>query len=312
MAEIVFPCSCGMLLKVHGDDQVGHGIVCPSCGGTATVPAVGIAVDPEEPLFLDSPPEPPATSKGGKWFGLVYLAGISAVTVGLVKFVLMPAIATPPVTVAQADPAADEKPDADDAPRHLLTKPRPGRPRYIPSRRRRPRPRNRPRREGPNRSRMVLATRHSNPRVRAVHLAPALATAPAPGPDPVPDRAPAAPRGPAKIADATPKTDAPPIPPKASPRTGPVASGTGGPAKARRVTKDEMSTKTADNPAAKKAEKRQDPAARVRTLMNLAFNLEVQQNYEGALEYYREVTTKFPDAPEAKKAADRVRALEVK
>ncbi len=50
MAEIVFPCDCGMLLKVHGDDQIGQGIVCPSCGVTAIVPAVGIAVDEAAPL----------------------------------------------------------------------------------------------------------------------------------------------------------------------------------------------------------------------------------------------------------------------
>ena len=58
-----------------------------------------------------------------------------------------------------------------------------------------------------------------------------------------------------------------------------------------------MRTKTADNSAAKKSEKGQDPAARVKTLMNLAFNLEVQQNYDGALEYYREVATKYPTHP---------------
>ena len=45
MAEIVFTCQCGLLLKVHGDDQIGQGIVCPSCGRTVVVPAAGIIVD---------------------------------------------------------------------------------------------------------------------------------------------------------------------------------------------------------------------------------------------------------------------------
>ena len=125
MAEIVFPCSCGMLLKVHGDDQIGQGIVCPSCGGTAIVPAVGVAADWEgPPLSYDPPPQPaPAASHGGKWFGLAYLAGASVVTLGLIKFVLMPAIATPPVVVAQADSPNDDQSEAEEAPRRLLTRP---------------------------------------------------------------------------------------------------------------------------------------------------------------------------------------------
>ena len=49
MAEIVFPCSCGMLLKVYGDDQVGEVIVCPACGGNAVVPAKGIVAKAKPP-----------------------------------------------------------------------------------------------------------------------------------------------------------------------------------------------------------------------------------------------------------------------
>ena len=61
MAEIVFPCQCGLLLKVHGDDQVGQGIVCPSCGSTVVVPAAGIVVDEPAPLVASRRdlPRPP-------------------------------------------------------------------------------------------------------------------------------------------------------------------------------------------------------------------------------------------------------------
>jgi hypothetical protein len=306
MAEIVFPCSCGMLLKVHGDDQVGQGIVCPSCGSTAIVPAVGIAVDPDAPLFSDSPPGPPATSKASMWFGLVYLAGISAVTGGLIKFVLMPALATPPVAVVQAAPPADDKPDADNAPRRLLTKPRassteetvrPAAPAPPAKGGARSKPATRP---------PVAKSKGSGRPPGKVPRGPLGGIG---GGGPGAGKAPAVPRGRTSTPDATPKTDVPTTPSKPSPRSDALASETGGPAKARRVSRDEMSAKSADTAAAKKTVKGQDPVARVKTLMNLAFNLEVQQNYEGALEYYREVTTKFPDAPEAKKAADRVRAL---
>ena len=30
MAETIFPCACGMILKVYGDNLIGHQIVCLS------------------------------------------------------------------------------------------------------------------------------------------------------------------------------------------------------------------------------------------------------------------------------------------
>ena len=53
MAEIVFPCECGMILKVYGDDQVGRGIVCPSCGSTVTVPEFSVNIEPAAPRVSD-------------------------------------------------------------------------------------------------------------------------------------------------------------------------------------------------------------------------------------------------------------------
>src|SRR5271156_2605790 len=96
MAEIVFPCTCAMILKVYGDDQIGQGIVCPSCGSTVIVPAVGIAVPEQAPLVPDvASAAPPAASMSGKLLGLGYLAGVGIVPLGLIKYVLMPALAQP-------------------------------------------------------------------------------------------------------------------------------------------------------------------------------------------------------------------------
>jgi hypothetical protein len=138
MSEIVFPCNCGMILKVYGDDQVGQGLVCPSCGGTVIVPAVGIKHDasPISVDFQDSQNQGPAPARSavGKWFGLAYFTGIAVVTAILIKVVLMPALATP-VAVAKpetAKPVATEDSpkttstgaDADDTPRRLLKRPK--------------------------------------------------------------------------------------------------------------------------------------------------------------------------------------------
>lgn len=124
MAEIVFPCNCGMILKVYGDEQVGQGIVCPSCNSTVIVPASSVAVE-AAPIVSDRP-----VSKTGKWLGLAYLGGIIAVTLGLIKFILIPAL-TPPVAPARVDAASEEAPEdtaktaeREDAPRRLLKKPR--------------------------------------------------------------------------------------------------------------------------------------------------------------------------------------------
>jgi DNA-directed RNA polymerase subunit RPC12/RpoP len=130
MAEIVFPCNCGMTLKVYGDDQVGQGIVCPSCGSTIIVPAVGVAREAPASVSMDEPSAAPATTASGKWFGLAYLAVICVLTLGLIKFVLMPALAVP-VVVAQNDSPKTEVPkespketptESDEAPRRLLKK----------------------------------------------------------------------------------------------------------------------------------------------------------------------------------------------
>jgi hypothetical protein len=136
MAEIVFPCSCGMILKVYGEDQVGHELVCPSCGSTVIVPAKGRAVPAPKAPVTDDPLAAPS-SKAGHWFGVVYLGGVAVVTLGLVKFLLMPALAPPPaVAVARNDsapaPAPDNVPegttkgksDPEEAPRRILKKPK--------------------------------------------------------------------------------------------------------------------------------------------------------------------------------------------
>jgi DNA-directed RNA polymerase subunit RPC12/RpoP len=132
MAEIVFPCKCAMILKVYGDDQIGQGIVCPSCGSTVIVPPVGMAVDDQAPLVADALAAPKTASMSGKWLGLGYLAGVGVVTVGLIKYILMPALA-PPVAVPQVALAQNDPPEvptkeseSDDAPRRLLKKPRGG------------------------------------------------------------------------------------------------------------------------------------------------------------------------------------------
>ena len=131
MAEIVFPCTCGMILKVYGDDQVGQGIPCPSCGSTVIVPAFSVDVEATARPVSNDPVRPRSASKMGTMLGLAYLAGVGAITAGLIKFVLMPALA-PPVAPAQVDAAREEEPDDttktadgdDDAPRRLLKKPR--------------------------------------------------------------------------------------------------------------------------------------------------------------------------------------------
>jgi TolA-binding protein len=94
------------------------------------------------------------------------------------------------------------------------------------------------------------------------------------------------------------------------PRPNRFGPNTGGPATARLLPKNEMKkTKTAAKPAAKIPEKAQDPAARALTLFNMGWNLEYQQNYDAALEYYREIVAKYPTLPPAKKAAARIKWL---
>jgi DNA-directed RNA polymerase subunit RPC12/RpoP len=124
MAEVVFPCYCGLILKVYGDDQVGEGIVCPSCGSTIIVPAVGIDHEAPASVGLDKP------TATGKWFGIAYLAVICVLTLGLIKFVLMPALAVP-VAVAQNDSPKTQEPketlkdippESHEGPRRLLKK----------------------------------------------------------------------------------------------------------------------------------------------------------------------------------------------
>lgn len=129
MAEIVFPCTCGMILKVYDDDQIGRGIQCPSCSSTVIVPDSSEDVEAWDPSAPGGPAAPQAASKFGKWLGLAYLAGVGAVSLGLIKFVLMPVLA-PPAVVAHVAPAREEKPEStaedpeDGAPRRLLKKPR--------------------------------------------------------------------------------------------------------------------------------------------------------------------------------------------
>ena len=131
MTEVVFPCTCGMILKVYGDDQVGQEIVCPSCGSTVIVPTRGIAVDSEASLGSDGSARARASSNAGNWSGIAYLVGVVVLTLGLIKFLLLPALA-PPVTVAQRDPAESNEPkssikdpDSDEVPRRLIRRPAP-------------------------------------------------------------------------------------------------------------------------------------------------------------------------------------------
>ena len=129
MAGTVFTCKCGMLLKAYGDDQVGQGIVCPSCGSTVIVPAFGIAADASGASVSDDPASLPTTSRAGKWIGLACLGGLGVVTLGLSVFVLMPALSprvAHPVVVAHTDSPRKNKlddttndADPDEAPRRL-------------------------------------------------------------------------------------------------------------------------------------------------------------------------------------------------
>ena len=123
MAEIVFTCRCGMILKVYDEDQIGKGLACPSCGATVIVPACSEPIEASGSIGADSA----AGAGAGKWFGLVYLSGIVAVSLGLIKFVLMPALSSPnpvaPIAVARADESAKapEDDEAEEAPRRLKT-----------------------------------------------------------------------------------------------------------------------------------------------------------------------------------------------
>jgi ribosomal protein S27E len=120
MAEIVFSCDCGMILKVYGDDQTGSEITCPSCKAVVTIPSIGQAkvrppLEPEGDL--------PSRSQA-KAFMIAYLAVTAIATVALIKYLLLPVL-DQPVEVARENPRVDQtKVDAD--PSEKLTTPKLG------------------------------------------------------------------------------------------------------------------------------------------------------------------------------------------
>ncbi len=112
MAETVFSCACGMILKVYGEDQAGHETTCPACGATVLIPAeheARVVPPPSQPV----PDEPPSGAGPKPIFLVVYALIILAMTLGAVKFLLLPALN--PTVVAANNPVADEE-TADDAP----------------------------------------------------------------------------------------------------------------------------------------------------------------------------------------------------
>jgi hypothetical protein len=57
------------------------------------------------------------------------------------------------------------------------------------------------------------------------------------------------------------------------------------------------------------ARKATDPAARAAMILKRADNLEFIGNYDAAVEYYRQIKSEFPGSPQAKTAAERLRAI---
>ncbi len=105
MAETVFSCSCGMILKVYGDDQAGTEITCPSCQTTVHVPAASqpriapYSADETVPVVVHS-----------KVLAILYLLMVTAITLGLVKYLLLPAL-NPSGELARTTETAQETPD---------------------------------------------------------------------------------------------------------------------------------------------------------------------------------------------------------
>ncbi len=247
MAEIVFRCQCGMILKVYGEDHVGQGIVCPSCGSTVVVPAVSIAVEALAPHVTDG-----AAKTTGNWFGLAYLAGVGIVTVGLIKFVLMPALASP-VSVGRVELAQKNEPEyttkdtePDEAPVRRLKKPRGRTPREsavapsVPAA---------PDDETEKSDDSVTTSRTR----RSWHFG-LTPTAPPSGMGPGLSEVPTPPRPETGDIGGTPDEDEPPAPSKPSPRPEGLGSDIGGPAMARRLSKDDTKPTRAKKPAARKSD----------------------------------------------------------
>ncbi len=97
MAEIVFSCSCGMILKVYGDDQPGSQIECPACKASVVVPGGRSASVPQAAAGAGRAVEAASEPESGMGYGfvVVYLAITVLVTVGLVKYLLMPMLGAP-------------------------------------------------------------------------------------------------------------------------------------------------------------------------------------------------------------------------
>ncbi len=105
-------------------------------------------------------------------------------------------------------------------------------------------------------------------------------------------------------------TDAAPAPAATKQTPRPNGSNTAGPATARIVPRDEMKKrKSPGNAPAKKSDKPVDPAAHATSLLKLGDNLEFAGNYEGALDFYRQIKTLYPALPQAKTAAERIKRI---
>ena len=114
MAETIFTCDCGMILKVYGDNLIGHQIVCPSCGSTVVVPTVSMPVPEPTSVVPDGSAALAPASSILQRFGLLYLGGITILTLGLAKFVLMPILA-PPGAGARNEPETKVTPSGTEA-----------------------------------------------------------------------------------------------------------------------------------------------------------------------------------------------------
>lgn len=116
MAEIIFSCPCGMILKVRDDDQAGSEITCPSCQSSVTVPSPGQArIAPREQRWVAPESTEADAPRGGHGALLTgaYLIGVVVVTLGLVKFLLLPAMNRPqaaPVETVVADLEPEDEP----------------------------------------------------------------------------------------------------------------------------------------------------------------------------------------------------------
>ncbi len=106
MADTVFSCGCGMILKVLGGAQAGEEIICPACSASVPVPLAGRAE--AVPLQGDPMPEEgdPEGSKS-HMAGVIYASVTLILTICASIFLLFPAMNRSDEVVKKA--AVEEK-----------------------------------------------------------------------------------------------------------------------------------------------------------------------------------------------------------